>query len=537
MTMRVRLCLSITVAVAISMMPGCVGLVNSGPAAGMFRISITSQGGGTGVISSAPAGISCGSTCTADFPVNTQVTLTATPGTGFTFDGWSGACTGTSTCTVATLGTADVIATFGAGLQSIGHIIVMAQENRDFDHYFGQLNAYRTANGLGADVDGLPSGASNPSADGTTTVDAYHLQTMCVENPSPSWNESHVDRNRLNPIANNATMDGFVQTAAKAAVDNGYHDILGLRAMGYYDQNDLPYYYFMATNFAMSDRWFSPAMSRTQINRMYMLAATSAGHAYPLATNSAKLPNKTIFELLDENGITWKNYVVSPHPNPIDGTSFNQFAYAHTHTQNIVDATQFLTDAANNTLPAVSFIDPGYFNGLDEHPGVDESSPGAHIQKGAAYVASLINGLMNSPSWASSVFILTWDEFGGFYDHVPPQPAVSPDGLPPSDLLPGDICTSSPTAPTCDFDHTGFRLPLIVISPFSKKNFVSHHVADHTAILKFIETRFGLPSLTARDAAQMDMTEFFDFTAVPWKVPPMPPTQPTSGPCYLDHLP
>ncbi|HEY7099200.1 MAG TPA: alkaline phosphatase family protein [Terriglobales bacterium] len=488
------------------------------------------------MVSSSPSGINCGSTCSANFHGTTEVTLTATPNSGFTFVGWGGACSGTGDCTISSGGESNVTATFGASLQSINHIIIMAQENRDFDHYFGKLNDYRVANALPADVDGLPAGASNPTFDGTGTIEAYHLLTMCVENPSPSWNESHVDRNLSDPVSATATLDGFVHTAAHAAMDNAYTDVLGKRAMGYYDASDLPYYYFMATNFATSDRWFSPVMSRTQLNRMYMLAGTSAGHAYPLPEGSPKLANKTIFELLDEHGITWKNYVVSPHPDPIGGTSFNQFAYAATHQQNIVDASQFLTDAKNGALPAVSIIDPGYWNGLDEHPGIDEDAPGASVQKGAAYVAGLINGLMNSPSWQDSVFILTWDEFGGFYDHVPPQPTVSPDGIPPQDLLPGDICTVK-TGPTCDFDYTGYRLPLIVISPFAKKNYVSHTVADYTAMLKLIETRFDLPSLTARDAAQVDMTEFFDFSNATWRVPPEPPTQPTNGPCYFDRLP
>jgi len=119
---------------------------------------------------------------------------------------------------------------------------------------------------------------------------------------------------------------------------------------------------------------------------------------------------------------------------------------------------------------------------------------------------------------------------------VPPQPAVSPDGIKPSDLMAGDICTNG-TGPTCDFVYTGYRVPLIVISPFSKKNYVSHTVADYTAWLKLVETRFNLPSLTKRDAAQMDMTEFFDFQDVPWSTPPTPPVQPTNGACYLDKLP
>jgi phospholipase C len=158
------------------------------------------------------------------------------------------------------------------------------------------------------------------------------------------------------------------------------------------------------------------------------------------------------------------------------------------------------------------------------------------------YVSTLINALMRSSSWHDSVFIITFDEFGGFYDHVPPQPAVSPDGIKPLDLLPGpppngpDICVLS-TGPTCDFVYTGYRVPLIVISPFAKKNYVSHTVTDTTAWLKLVETRFNLPNLTKRDEAQMDMTEFFDFVNVPWQTPPTPPPQPTRGSCYLDHLP
>jgi phospholipase C len=129
-----------------------------------------------------------------------------------------------------------------------------------------------------------------------------------------------------------------------------------------------------------------------------------------------------------------------------------------------------------------------------------------------------------------------YDEWGGIYDHVPPQPTVSPDGIKPVDLQPGDVCTQV-TGPTCDFLYTGYRVPLIVVSPYAKKNYVSHMVADYTAILKFIETRFTLPALTQRDAAQMDMTEFFDFSNPPWITPPTPPEQNTSGACHLDHLP
>jgi phospholipase C len=181
-------------------------------------------------------------------------------------------------------------------------------------------------------------------------------------------------------------------------------------------------------------------------------------------------------------------------------------------------------------LPSVAFIETGYLSNQDEHP-----APQASIQAGAAYAASLINALMASPSWKDSAFILTYDESGGFYDHVPPQPTVNPDGMAPIDLLKGDICTSG-SGVNCNFNYTGYRVPLIVISPFTKKNYVSHTVADSTAILKLIEARFQVPSLTKRDAAQMDMTEFFDFQGVPWATPPAPPAQNTNGTCNAQAL-
>jgi phospholipase C len=406
-------------------------------------------------------------------------------------------------------------------IQSINHIIFMLQENRTFDNYFGQLNQYRAKKGLPQDVDGIPSNASNPSYDGTAFVPAYHIQTMCAENQSPSWDEEHVDANRYNAASSTATMDGFVYVAGKFSRDTGGADVEGIRVMGYYDDTDLPYYYFMASQFATSDRWFAPVMSNSMGNRIFVLAGTSAGHAYPFTTT---LTNMNIFELLETNHISWKVYLTpasGPPDDPEDTGSTYLFSFqpfASQHMDKIVPLAQYLTDAANGTLPAVSFIETS--PGLDEHPG-------KNVQIGAAYVATLVNALMASPSWVDSVFILSWDESGGLYDHVPPAPAVKPDNISPVDLaghIPGD------------FDRTGFRLPLLVISPFTKPHYVSHNVADYTAVLKFIETRHNLPSLTNRDAAQIDMTEFFDFAAVPWRIPPTPPIQPIDGTCDYQHM-
>lgn len=565
MSLSSKLLSAALIGTAALVLGGCRGLVVGTPQS-QFQLTVTDAGGGSGTITSNPAGINCPQICTLSFNSGTAVTLTAAPANTFTFSAWSGGCTGTTTtCSVTLTANTTVTASFGGSLQSIKHIIFMLQENRSFDEYFGAMKDYWRKNGFpDQPFDGLaqfedPAGPT-PAVTGcdpafpfspppaplvTCTTDtaspqvpSFHIISQCTENPSPSWNESHVDWNLNDPVSATATMDGFVRTAANDGRRDTppLNDSNGLRAMGYYTGDDMPYYYFMASNFATSDRWFSPVMSRTQLNRMYLAAATSAGHAYPLSATAGQLTNKTIFELLEDAGISWRVYVTDDEDKPIQtGSEQSMFKFTNSHTANFVSAKQFMTDVQNDSLPAVSEIDPGFSKGLDEHSGEDPAVPSGVVQGGAAYVSTLINALMQSPSWKDSVFILSWDEMGGFYDHVPPQPMPSPDGIPPSDLRPGDICTSV-SGPNCDFAFTGFRVPMIVISPFTKKNYVSHTVADYTAILKLIETRFGLPNLTQRDAAQMDMTEFFDFVNTPWMTPPTPPVQPKNLPCEYTKL-
>jgi phospholipase C len=285
-------------------------------------------------------------------------------------------------------------------------------------------------------------------------------------------------------------------------------------------------------------------MNRTQPNRMYLLAGTSAGYVYPPVPGSPPLNVPTIFDLLQQNGISWKVYVpdLDMYSPPTEDSNLNMFSTSVKYPQNFFPVKQYFTDVANDTLPQVAMIEAAYLASLDEHPTGLADLIGGGVERGANFASSIINALMGtpsspSPSWKDSVLIFTYDEGGGFYDHVPPYPTVTPDDIPPTGLLPGDICDGNTTAPICTFGYTGYRVPLIVISPFTRKNYVSHTNADYTAILKFIETRFNLPSLTRRDAAQMDMTEFFDFVNAPWMVPPSPPQQPTDAPCYLDHLP
>jgi phospholipase C len=333
--------------------------------------------------------------------------------------------------------------------------------------------------------------------------------------------------------------------------------------MGYWNGTDMNYDYFMATSFATSDRFFQPAMSRTNINREYLTAATSGGYAYPNGFDAADTPqleSMTIFEELDNAGISWKIYV-NPEGTPCTDASdptyieclgqnntyvenFTYFAHiVNDTTQHIFPISQYFTDLADGTLPQFAEIMPDSDAALDEH-GSDSDDHPENVQAGAAYVSQFINALMStagttSDYWSDSALIFTYDESGGMYDHVPPQPEPSPDGIKPLDLpSSGAVCLNW-TGPsrTCDFTWTGYRIPLIVVSQFAKQNYVSHTVMDATAILKFVETRFGLPNLNARDAAQPDMTEYFDFNNPPWVTPPTPPTQHKGNPCYLNTVP
>ncbi|HWE84940.1 MAG TPA: alkaline phosphatase family protein [Terracidiphilus sp.] len=454
------------------------------------------------------------------------------------------------------------------GIAALNHIIFEAQENRSFDNYFGALRQYWAQNGYAdKSFDGLAqfnpaSGAaplygpapSNPGCDPGSPapgpcifdpdnpVSSFHFQSECGSDPATGWNVEHHDWDYYDLVGlRPAELNGFVVEAANESRTNAtlIHDDGGLRPMGYFDGDDLNYYYFMASNFATSDRWFQPVMSDTPPNRAYLIAATSQGYVNGNAFwNGQFLTAPTIFQELQAAGISWKIYVnpgaqcSGPPYDPaclVSLSYIRAFAWSQTvpskYPQNIAPLSQYFIDVQNGTLPQVAEIEVA--------PGDDEHPP-ENVQVGALYDSKLINALMQSQSWKDSAFILTFDESGGYYDHVSPQPEPSPDGIKPVDLT--SVCTQT-TGPTCDFVYSGYRVPLIAISPFAKKHYVSHTVTDSTAIVKLIETRFNLQPLTKRDAAQMDMTEFFDFADPPWTTPPSPPAQNMGGACYLDHVP
>jgi phospholipase C len=373
----------------------------------------------------------------------------------------------------------------------IDHIVVLMQENRSFDHYLGQLHWEGQPK-----AEGEPRNASNPNPldPGGRPIKAFHQTKYCeVADLDHSWNGSHREWNE-------GKMDGF--TAANAIPQ----DPTGSRTMGWYDRRDLPFYYALYRTFATSDRYFSSLLSQTFPNRFYLLAGTSFGHIRNDFPPPDGFTQPTIFNLLDNAGITWKIYYSQI------AFAF-EFKYVRDHAaEHVFPIEQYYADAAAGDLPQVSFVDPIFLAPADVE---NDEHPPSNLQVGERFVSDVVDALFESPNWSSSALFLTYDEHGGYFDHVAPPPAPVPDAIPPM-LEPGDV----PGA----FDRYGFRVPVGVVSPYSRPHSVSHVVNDHTSILKFIETRFGLPPLTNRDAQANAMLEFFDFSHPSFAVPPdLPP--------------
>jgi phospholipase C len=370
----------------------------------------------------------------------------------------------------------------------VDHIVVLMQENRSFDHYFGRLHR------RGRGAEGPPRGASNPNPAGGPPVAPFHQTRYCeVADLDHSWNGSHRQWN-------GGAMDGFTATNVDA------RDPTGSRAMGFYTARDLPFYYRLYRTFAIGDRFFCSLPGPTFPNRFYLLAGTSFGHIrnnFP--ASQTDFAQRSIFNLLDEAGVSWKVYYsLIPFA----------FEFAHVRAQagtRVLRIEQYFADVGAGTLPQVAFVDPVFLDTPNEQ---NDEHPPSNVQVGQEFAARVIRALMASPLWGRSVLFLTYDEHGGFYDHVPPPRACVPDGVPP-DLRPGD----TPAA----FDRYGFRVPVAIVSPFARRRFVSHRVYDLTSILRFIETRFDLPALTRRDANADPMLEMFDFANPPFRRPPRLP--------------
>ncbi|HMC08976.1 MAG TPA: alkaline phosphatase family protein, partial [Actinomycetota bacterium] len=348
-------------------------------------------------------------------------------------------------------------------LPAIDHIVVLMMENHSFDNYFGMLGR---GDGFRLGPDGMPT-SSNPDAAGNR-VRAYHAPDLCQNHGgvSQSWNASH-------RAWDNGANDGFVIASSPQAI-------------AYYRAEDLPFYYGLAGTFPVCDRYFSSVLAQTYPNRRFLMAGTALGQVGdPAPSLTDAPPNGTIFDRLDDHGISWKNYFV-------DLPTTALFPYQLTKSPGkVLPVAAFLLDASLGTLPAVSLVDP-------QSSVASEESP-QDIAFGAAYASAIVHAVLTGPAWPRTVLIFTYDEGGGYYDHVPPPAAVPPDAIPPAIHVPPDLPGG--------YDHYGFRVPTVIVSPWARPNYVSHEVHDHTSILKLIETKWNLPALTYRDANANDLRE------------------------------
>lgn len=371
----------------------------------------------------------------------------------------------------------------------IDHFILLMMENRSFDHYFGQMPG----------VDGPPVGASNPDALGAL-VATHHESAYCIRDVAHSWTDSHTQYN-------GGANDGFVVT----------NDPSGERSLGYYDATDLPYYYDLYGTFAMSDRHFSSALSSTWTNRWFYTGASAFGRTF-----NATLPEGffaqhygdepyDIFTLLDQSSVSWRIYY-SDVPWTVAGYPDYMYEYFYNPDGPMRRLEQLYRDLEAGDMPSVTYIDPSYFAGVEQ---TDEHPP-ANPQFGQAFVSELVDAVMHSPLWRRTALVITYDEHGGYYDHVAPPSACIPDDLAPTDS------NGVPRAEA--YDRLGFRVPLVVVSPFARRHYVSHQVTDHTSILRLVESRFGLGALTRRDANAWPMTDMFDFAHPNFEVPALAST-------------
>ncbi|HWW53435.1 MAG TPA: alkaline phosphatase family protein, partial [Acidimicrobiales bacterium] len=355
----------------------------------------------------------------------------------------------------------------------IDHVIVVMMENHSFDNYLGLLarRGQPAADGFTFDGAGKPSN-SNPTTGGV--IRSFHMPSECQMefSPSQAWTTTRTS-------IDGGAMTGFVKASGDVA-------------MGYWDDHDLPFYYSLAKTFSLANRWFASATVQTYPNRRFLMAGTAyglIGSDLP-GVNDAGPPNGTIFDRLNQHGISWKNYFTDLPELAIIPSA------AKANLTHLSPITQFFVDAAAGQLPALSLVDPdfGIIDAIGSRiPGIpppstinaqgtDEENP-QNVQFGEQFVATVVDAVIRSPNWPRTLLVWLYDEHGGYYDHVPPPAAIAPDNIAPR-LGPKDT--------PGDYDLYGVRVPAVVVSPWSKPASVTSVVHDHTSVLAFVEQKWNL---------------------------------------------
>jgi len=388
------------------------------------------------------------------------------------------------------------------GLEQIEHVVVLMMENHSFDNLLGmvphQVKGRTRVDGLtvrgGKVVNSNPSSVA-PYGIKNPVVTARPASSPCqvAGRPSQAWNASHLSWN-------NGANNGFVQASTDVA-------------MWYWDEHTLPFTYSLAQHYPVGQRYFCSVLAQTYPNRRFMFCGTASGLT---ATNdyafTVPAVNGTIFNQLLEHNVSWRNYVQPTGP-ALESSALivPEFSLSPGCISRMAPISRFFSDAAHGTLPSFSFIDPNYDTISEENP--------QDIQAGERFIAQVVNALTHSRLWHKTALFLTWDEHGGYYDHVPPPKAIKPDNIAP--ITNPDALTNphEPLAPG-GYDRYGFRVPLLVISPWARAKYVSTITQDHTSILAFIERKWNLPALTFRDANAHPLTDYFDFASPAFAKPP-----------------
>ena len=394
------------------------------------------------------------------------------------------------------------------------HIVVVMMENHSFDNLLGALpiSGQPKARGLRFNSAGVAENA-NPGPNGPVRSFPFP-STAQGAHVTQTWNATHEQ------IAG-GKMTGFVEQAESE------------QPMGYWTEEVLPFAYSMAKTFTLANGWFCSAPCQTYPNRRFLMAGTAYGD---IATDTASLedpppPNGTIFDRLHSYGISWRNYYTDLPQTAIIPSVIE------TYPTNLAPIAQFYADCATGALPAVSFVDPEFGVVSDigaplatlpalapiatklETTGGDQEEP-QDMSYGESWAYSVVDAVLNSPAWSRTLLIYTYDEHGGYYDHIAPPAALAPDSIPPA-LEAGD-------APG-GYDLYGPRVPAVIASPYSKPNATTSGVHDHTSVLATIEAKWNLPALTYRDANAKTVLGALDFRngaflEPPTIVKPPPPT-------------
>jgi phospholipase C len=397
------------------------------------------------------------------------------------------------------------------------HIVVVMMENHSFDNLLGALPQLGKTGADGLTFRGGVATNSNPGPTGPVRAFPFP-NTAQGPDVSQSWNATHTQ-------IDGGRMDGFVRSVSAS------------QPMGYYTPRDLPFAYSFARAFTLANRWFCSAPCQTYPNRRFLMAATAYGN---ISTDSQSLqdpppPNGTIFDRLSAHAISWRDYFTDLPQTGIIPSIIEKYP------ANLAPIAEFFADCAAGTLPSVSFVDPEFGvvsaagQGLAALPplapisaglqttGGDQEDP-QDMYYGEKWAYQVTRAVLSSPAWPRTLLIYTYDEHGGYYDHVPPPAAIAPDSIPPV-LGPGDIKGG--------YNIYGPRVPAIVASPYAKPGGTTDVVHDHTSVLATIEHKWNLPALTYRDANATTVMDFLSSDRPALLTPPAitgPSTTGASGP-------